>query len=153
VWLDVAVQVHNITRTRSTSLRESQIDQQSRELMSRSPYLRYVALCTVPVGLAAKATVSLLACVPDSMCGNPLFKHPHERHPRLRKNPAVEADVDRGCWYGCRAAQDAWLLGAGDEVEGLITTGRSNRSWSGCGSVFGASRCAATCASTTPTLR
>ena len=47
------------------------------------------------------------------------LQHPHERHPRLRKDPAVEADLDRGCRYGCWAAQDARLLGAGDEVEGV----------------------------------
>ena len=48
-----------------------------------------------------------------------LIEHPHERHPRLRKDPAVEPDLDRGCRHGCWAAQDAWLLGAGDEVEGV----------------------------------
>ena len=52
-------------------------------------------------------------------CRQLTLQHPHERHARLRKDPAVEADLDRGRRYGRGAAQNTWLLCTGDEVEGV----------------------------------
>lgn len=52
-------------------------------------------------------------------CRQLTLQHPHERHARLRKDPAVEADLDRGRRHRRGAAQDARLLSAGDEVEGV----------------------------------